>query len=71
LAGIHLPEDAAMAAGPHVDLVDHAPEVGDVQKTIVDQRRRLDVLVGGSPAERDRERELEILDVGSIDHVER
>ncbi len=71
LAGIHLPEHAALRARAHVDLVDHAPDIGDVHEAVVDQGRRLDVLVGGGAAERDREGELEVLDVRFVDGVER
>ena len=71
LAGIHLPEDAAVRAGAHVDLVDHAPDVGHVHEAVVDQRRRFEVFVRRRAAERDREGELEVLDVRLVDRVER
>jgi hypothetical protein len=39
LARIHLPQDAAHGAGVQVDLVDHAPGIGHVHESIVDQWR--------------------------------
>src|SRR5437588_6578783 len=63
-------EDAAIAAGPHVDLVDDAPDVGDVEEAVIDQRRRFDVFVGRHTAQCYREGELEILDVGFVDDIQ-
>src|SRR5438093_11756731 len=71
LAGIHLPDHATLRGRAHVDLVDHAPDVGDVHEAVVDQWRRLDILVAGLAAERDREGELEVLRVGLVDLIER
>ena len=71
LAGIHLPQGAALGTRAHVDLVDHAPDIGDVEEAVVNQRRRLDVFVGGRSAQRDREGELEIPGVRLVDDVER
>ena len=70
LARIHLPHDAAGGAGANVDLVDHAPAVGDVHEAVLDQRGRLQALVAGAAAERHRELELQILDVRLVDRVQ-
>src|SRR5262249_48896317 len=43
LTGIHLPNDFAFRPGAHVDLVDHAPDIGDVHNAVVDQGCRLDI----------------------------
>ncbi len=69
LAGVHLPQHLALLPGVHVDLVDHAPDVGDVHEAVVDQRRRLDVLVAGLAAERHCKGELEVLHVRLVDLV--
>ncbi len=71
LPGIHLPDDAARGARAHVDLVDHAPVVGDVHEPVVHQRRRLEGFVAGGAADRDREQELHVLHVRCIDRIER
>ncbi len=71
LPGIHLPEDAPGGSGADIDLVHHAPDVGDVHHAVVHQRRRFDIFVAGAAAERNREGELEVLDVRLVDDGER
>ena len=67
--------DAAPAAA-HVDRVDRAPAVGDVHHAVLDDRRALQIaeLVAAAAleaAERDAERQLEVLDVVGVDVLER
>ncbi len=71
LAGVHLPHGASGFSRPHVDLVDDAPVVDDVHEAVLDQRRRLDGLVAVGAADRDREQQLEVLDVVLVDLLER
>ena len=71
LSGVHAPDDAAHVARAHVDLVDHAPLVDDVEEAVLGQRRRLQVFVGRRAADGDRIGELEALDVVLVDLVER
>jgi hypothetical protein len=71
LPRVHLPKDAPGGAGAHVDLVHHAPDVGDIHHAVLDQRGRFDIFVAGGAAERDREGELEILHVRLVDDLER
>ena len=71
LPGVHAPDDAADVAGAHVDLVEHAPLIDDVEEAVLGQRRRLQILVAGGAADRDRIGELEVLDVVLVDLVER
>src|SRR6266478_1192594 len=71
LPGIHTPHDPADVARSRVDLVKHGPLVSDVEKTVLGKRRRLEILVHRGAAEGDRIGELEVLDVGAIDLVER
>src|SRR5262249_45389835 len=70
LTGIHLPDDLTLRASAHVDLVDHAPDVGDVYEPIVDQGCRLDIFVAGLAAERECEDKPKIPDVRLVDDVE-
>ena len=71
LAGVHLPQRAAVGAGAHVDLVDRAPTVDHVHETVLDQRRNFERLVRRGTADRHRELELHVLDVRSVDLIER
>ena len=71
LARVHAPDDAAHVAGTPVDLVEHAPLVDDVEEAVLGERRRLQVLVRRSAADRHGIGELEVLDVGLVDLVER
>src|SRR5215471_11091685 len=68
---IHAPEDAAVLAGSHVDLVEHAPGIGRVEESVLDKRRRHGELAAGAAAERHRIGELQILDVLSVDARQR
>ena len=70
LLGLHAPDDPAGIARGGVDLVEHAPGIGDVEEAVLRQRRRLVGLVAGAAAERDRIGELEVLDVALVDPVE-
>ena len=54
-----------------VDLVEHAPGIGDVEEAVLGERRRLQELVAGAAAERHRIGELEVLDVVLVDARER
>ena len=67
LSGVHAPHDAADIAGAAVDLVEHPGGVGDVEKAVLGERGRHDILVGGAAAERDGIGELEPLDVALVD----
>ena len=71
LLRVHPPDDAAGIARGAVDLVQHAPGVGDVDEAVLDKRRRLDPFVAGGTAERHRIGELEVLDVVPVDAGER
>ncbi len=54
-----------------VDLVEHAPGIGDVEEAVLGERRRLVEFVAGAAAERHRIGELEVLDVVLVDARER
>ena len=71
LSGVHAPDDAAHVARAHVDLVDHAPLVDDVEEAVLGQWRRLQIFVGRRAADRDGVGELQALDVVLVDLVER
>ena len=71
LSRVHAPDDAAHVAGAHVDLVDHAPLVDDVEEAVLGQRRRLQVLVGRRSPDGEGIGELQALDVVLVDLVER
>jgi len=62
---------AAHCARGAVDLVEHAPGVGDVEEAILGERGGLDPLVAGAAAERHRVGELEAFDVRLVDALER
>jgi hypothetical protein len=70
-AGVHLPHHPTSGAGAHVDLVDHAPHVGGVEKAVFDDGRRFVVFIAAGAAERHRKGESEVLRIGGIDGVER
>src|SRR6185295_5941167 len=67
--GVHAPLEGALLSARHIDGVDRAPAVGHVHDAVLDDRRafQVAVLVAGASAfdaaERDTERDLEILDV--------
>ena len=71
LSGVHAPDDAAHVARAHVDLVDHAPLVDDVEEAVLGQRRRLQVLVGRRSPDGEGIGQLQALDVVLVDLVER
>ncbi len=71
LPRVHAPHDAACLPGPCIDLVEHAPLVGDVEEAILGERRRFEVLVRRGAADRYRVSELEILHVAFVDLVQR
>ncbi len=69
-AGIHLPYDLTCRSRADVDLIDDAPDVGDVHEAVFDHRRCFVVFVARRAAERHREGELEILHVRRVDDIE-
>jgi hypothetical protein len=58
LPRVHAPHDAARFPGPRVDLVKHAPLVGDVEEAVLGKRRCFQILVRRGAADRDRVRSL-------------
>ena len=71
LAGVHLPDGIATRAGANIDLVDDAPGVAHIHEPVVDQRRRQQVFVAAFAADRNGKFQLQILDIGLVDLVER
>src|SRR5262249_43948889 len=72
---IHLPQNAALLAVAHVDLVDVAPAVGYIQYAVFGQRRSLLagvrlVAAALGAAELHRKGDVQILDGGAVDLVE-
>jgi hypothetical protein len=71
LTRIHAPENSAQVAGTSVDLVQYAPLIDDIQEPVLGERRGFKVGVRRRAAERHGVGELEVLDVGFVDSVER
>jgi hypothetical protein len=71
LPRVHAPHDPAHIAGAAVDLVEHAPLIGEIEEPVLGKRRRFEVLVCGSAADRNRVSDLERLHVPFVDLVER
>jgi len=61
LPRVHLPHHAAHGAGADVDLVDDAPHIRDVEKAVLDQRRRLDIFIARGAAQRNGKASLRFL----------
>ncbi len=75
-AGIELPPEGALLAARHVDRIDRAPAVRHVHDAVLDERGGFEIaeLVAGAAAleaaQRDRERELQVLDGVGVDLLE-
>jgi hypothetical protein len=65
------PDDAADVPGGGVDLVEHAPGIGDVEEAVLGERCRLDEFTAVGAGERHRIGEFQALDVGLVDAGER
>jgi hypothetical protein len=58
LMRVHTPNDPADIAGPAVDLVEHAPGVGDVEKTVLSEWGCFNEFVAGAACKCNRIGEL-------------
>src|SRR5262249_29072709 len=66
LLGLHPPDDPADVARGNIDLVEHAPTVGDVEKAVLHQWRCMNDFHAGPAAERHRVSEPQSLDVAFV-----
>jgi len=66
-AWVHAPDDAANIPRSAIDLVQHAPGIGDEDEPAFGERSCVDEFIAGAAAERHRIGELEVLDVTLVD----